>query len=68
MSLLRAAGSPIVYLFAYFVLPQKYECKGPDGTWAACTAETDICPAREAGLPIEYRVQTEYEYFLENWQ
>lgn len=69
MGLVRNSGSALVYLFAYMVLPQKYECKtDPNGEFKSCDAGEYICPALSDGKLIEYRVDQSYEYFLSNWQ
>jgi len=68
MSLLRMAGSPLLYMFAYLNLPQQYECRDPlEGTWSTCDIDTVICPALESGSPIEYRVDESYYYYVDNW-
>lgn len=69
MTLLKNAGGPVLYLYSYLTLPQKYECKlEADADWTECDAATFICPAQERGEHVEYRVDTSYEYYLENWQ
>ena len=46
-----------------------YECKiDLDAPFESCSAKTDICPRLETGdSQIEYRVDTSYEYYLNNW-
>lgn len=45
-----------------------YVCSFDGGSsYATCQAETDICPALEAGSSVDYRVDTSYEYYLNNW-
>ena len=47
-----------------------YECRqGDSGPFTSCEAETDICPVLASGIDsqLEYRVDTSYEYYLNNW-
>lgn len=69
MSLMRVGGGPLLYLFAYLTMPQKYECKmEPEAPWEACDAYEVICPALEQGSYIEYQIDKTYQYYLINWQ
>ena len=67
LAMLRFAGNWLFYLYVYLTLPQEYECKVGD-EWVSCGAEDTICPAREQGQPVEYRVDTSYQYYMKNWQ
>lgn len=69
MSLMKVGGSPLLYLFPYITLPQKYECRtDPEAPWASCDASEVICPALDQGSYMEYQVDTSYKYYLNNWQ
>ena len=67
LSFLRTSGSVLIYTGAYLVLPQEYKCRFDSSSeFASCSTEL-ICSARKAGDPIEYRVDTSYEFYLNNW-
>ena len=69
IAILRNAGSGLYYLFAYLTLPQLYECRAdPTLDYTTCSAAEDICPAIQQGSMVDFRVDTSYEYYLENWQ
>ena len=56
------------YGFAYLTMEQMYKCQyASDGPFVTCSAENDICPALASDEAIEYRVDTSYEYYLNNW-
>ena len=69
-SIVRNSGAFYAYCFAYLILEQKYVCKPIDGDdFTQCSVE-DICQAREAGedsLSFVYKVDKDYEYYLNNW-
>ena len=69
MSFMRTGGLYMYYAFAYLTLEQMYECRSDkDQPFASCSAKNDICPQLEKGdKQIEYRVDTSYEYYLDNW-
>ena len=69
MGLLRNSGMPLIYMFAFIVLPQSYECRnGPQSVFSACSAEKDICPNLALGKFIEYRIDESHANFMLNWQ
>ena len=35
--------------------------------FGVCSAEEKICPALKAGEFMEYKPDTAYEYYLDNW-
>ena len=61
LSNVRNSGSVFVYMFAMLVMEQKYECLQAGGEYASCSTD-EICEDR-----LKYRVDTNYEYYLENW-
>lgn len=69
LCMLRNCGNPIMYMLAFLVMPQKYEClDAATGLYSSCDAETVICPALAAGQSVEYRVDANDEHYMENWQ
>ena len=69
MCLALNGGNYLYYAFAYLTLEQKYECRfDPSEAFQACSADEVICPALESGAQgFEYRVDTSYEFYLDNW-
>ena len=69
----RVSGQIFAYNFAFLILKQKFLCSEP-GTFSgyeSCSAEY-ICAARETAgqtgsLPFNYIVDTNYDYYLNNW-
>ena len=68
-SISRNSGAFFAYCFAYLVLKQNYLC-GSGDDYSECSAEY-ICAARKTygdqNLPFSYKVDTSYEYYLNNW-
>ena len=71
-SISRNSGAFFAYCFAYLVLKQNYLCTSEVGgtNFSECSVE-DICAARnlhgDQNLPFDYKVDTSYEYYLNNW-
>ena len=64
---MRNSGHYLYYCFAYLTLDQVYQCATADGGFELCSLDETICPARTSGAPLEYQVDTSYEYYLNNW-
>ena len=62
---IRQSGNYFYCGFAFLTLKQQYLCLGADGYYTQCSVET-VCQGREAGL--QYKVDTGYEDYIENWQ
>jgi len=64
----RNCGNYPYYTFAYMTLEQLYQCSY-DSTelFSACSVESDICPSLANGTPIEFQIDTSYDYYLDNW-
>lgn len=68
LSLLRNAGSVLIYMFAYLVFAAEYECRtDPTAAYGTCSVD-EICKAKADGTELDYRIDTSYEYYLNNWQ
>ena len=68
LALTRNSGDFPYYCFAYMTLGQLYLCRYDSSEpFSTCSTETDICPALANGTPIEFKVDTSYEYYLDNW-
>lgn len=66
-ALIRNGGMYLVYLFAYLTMEQKYLCRTTaDGTYDSCSNEM-ICELRQNGGFVQYKQDTSYEFYLENW-
>ena len=64
----RNAGTYMYYPFSYLVLEQFFLCdNNKTGIEESCTA-SDICLAKETDPSFSnYRVDTSYQYYMENW-
>ena len=68
ITLLRNAGIPLIYMFAFLVMPQEYQCYDQEsGTYRSCSADEVICPALAEGSPIDYRVDDQHAHYMVNW-
>ena len=68
LCLTRNSGNFFYYTFGYMTLEQIYKCSFDSGdTFSACSIKEDICPALANGFPIEFQVDTSYDYYLNNW-
>ena len=69
MCLAMNGGNYLYFAFAYITLEQKYECRfDPSEAFKPCDADTVICPALDSGVEgFEYRVDTSYEFYINNW-
>ena len=66
--LARNGGNFMYYGFAYLTMEQMYQCRSsPNLPYSTCSAENDICPSLDSDSPLDYRVDTSYEYYLNNW-
>lgn len=66
--LVRQSGAFLIYGFPYLTLTQEYLCRtSREGDFMSCSAQTDICPAIEADSFVEYKVDSSYEFYFENW-
>ena len=59
----RNANNYLYYPYAYLVLAQQYVCEDNPGQFSSCTKE-EICLADVRPF---YKVDTSYEYYLNNW-
>jgi MFS family permease len=62
----RNSGMYIYYAFSYHVLPQHFLCMQDDATYASCSVES-ICSARQNDVALDYKVDTSYQYYIDNW-
>ena len=70
MTAARNSGNFLYYAFAYLTLEQMFECRiDPSQPFATCSAEEVICPILKGDQAsmLEYRVDTSYKYYLDNW-
>jgi hypothetical protein len=71
MAIARNGGLYLYYAFTYLTLEQMYECRfNPASPFVSCSAKELICPTLDAATQLagfEYRVDTSYEYYLNNW-
>lgn len=66
LALLRNSGMYFIYAFGYLTLQQQFLCSKSNG-FEQCSVKDAICPALERGEHIEYKIDTGYEYYLNNW-
>ena len=68
-SIIRTSGTQFIYIYAFLTLPQQYLCRGEGtaDTYESCSASEYICPALAAGQEVDYKVDTSYAFYLNNW-
>jgi len=68
LCVLRNSGLAFIYMFGLLTMKQQFLCRtNSTDEFAQCSAEETICPRLNQGQFVEYKVDTSYEYYLNNW-